>query len=134
MNIRVLFFGMVLGLLSISSAGLAQKNNKKEAQSPGWQKEWEQVDSLAGLGLPKSALEIVDRIYLSAKTSKDDPQFIKAVIYKIKLNSTFRDDFMVGTIHDLNAEILQAKEPLKQVLQSVLAEVCSKYYSKPLSL
>ena len=132
MNIRVLFFGMVLGLLSISSAGLAQKNNKKEAQSPGWQKEWEQVDSLAGLGLPKSALEIVDRIYLSAKTSKDDPQFIKAVIYKIKLNSTFRDDFMVGTIHDLNAEILQAKEPLKQVLQSVLAEVCSKYYSNNL--
>jgi hypothetical protein len=129
MNTRSLFFGLAFCLVLMSSVTQAQKNVKREAQTPGWQKEWKQVDSLSDIGLPKSALEIVDRIYTSAKSSKDDSQFIKAVIYKIKLNSSFREDFMAGTIRGLNDEIIRAKEPSKQILQSILAEVYSKYYA-----
>jgi hypothetical protein len=120
---------MITWLISVSSGLQAQKSVQKEDSPGGWQKEWKQVDSLAENGLPKSALEIVDRIHASAKSSGDNPRFIRAVIYKIKLNSTFREEFMTGTIHELDSEILQAREPMKQILQSILAEVLSKYYS-----
>jgi hypothetical protein len=112
----------------MSSVTLAQKITVKQSQIPGWQKEWKQVDSLSDIGLPKSAMVVVDRIYSASKSGKDLPQFIKAVIYKIKLNSYFRQDFLEGTIGDLEKEIKLSGEPSKQILQSILAEVYNKYY------
>ena len=128
MNIRVFVLGMALCLGLMSSVAMGQKIAKPAAASQGWEKEWKQVDSLSDIGLPKSAMEIVDRIYLASKSGKDLPQFIKAVIYKIKLNSYFREDFLIATIRDLELEVKQAQDPSKQILQSILAEVISKYY------
>ncbi len=128
MNTRSFFFGTALSFILLSPVAFAQKSINKGTHSPAWQKEWKQVDSLADQGLPKSAMEIVERIYGSSKSGKDIPQFIKAVIYKIRLNSFFREDFLVGTIHDLDNEIKTATEPSKQILQSISAEVYTKYY------
>ncbi|MCX6283992.1 MAG: MG2 domain-containing protein [Bacteroidetes bacterium] len=128
MNTRSFFFGTALCLILLSPLAIAQKSINKETHSPAWQKEWKQVDSLSDLGLPKSAMEIVERIYLSSKSGKDIPQFIKTVIYKIKLNSFFREDFLVTTLRDLDDEISKAPEPSKQILQSISAEVYTKYY------
>ncbi len=89
---------------------------------------WKQVDSLTGIGQPKSALAKVDLIYERAKKDNNEAELIKAILYKIRLNSDFREDFLIGTISDLQAEIKTAREPAKQILQSVLAEVYWKYY------
>jgi hypothetical protein len=89
---------------------------------------WQKVDSLSNLGLPKSALEVVETIYALAKKEKNDPQYIKSIIYKLKLQSEFREDFHTAAIADLNNEITKAQEPVKQLLQSILAEVYWKYY------
>jgi len=89
---------------------------------------WKQVDSLADLGQPKSALAIVDKIYAQAIAGKNDPQVVKAIIYRIRLNSEFQEDFMTRTIVGLQKEISVSSQPVKQVLQSILAEVYWKYY------
>ncbi|MFZ4522082.1 MAG: alpha-2-macroglobulin family protein [Bacteroidales bacterium] len=89
---------------------------------------WNQADSLANLGQPKSALEIVDKIYTLAKARKDEPQVVKAIIYRIRLNAEFRENFITGTITSLQKEIASSRQPVKQVLQSILAEVYWKYY------
>ena len=89
---------------------------------------WQKADSLANLGLPKSALEVVEKIYAMSKKDKNDPQFIKSIMYKLKLESAFQENFHTGAIADLNKEILSAQEPVKQILQSILAEVYWKYY------
>ena len=89
---------------------------------------WLQVDSLANLGQPQSALAMVSNIYTQAKTAKNDPQIIKAIIYRIRLNSDFQDNFLVSTIGSLQKEISASVPPAKQVLQSILAEVYWKYY------
>jgi len=128
MNTRSFFFGTALCFILLSPVTFAQKSINKGTPSPSWQKEWKQVDSLADQGLPKSAMEIVEKIYRSSKSGKDIPQFIKAVIYKIRLNSFFREDFLVGTIRDLDDEVKTAAGPSKQILQSISAEVYSKYY------
>jgi hypothetical protein len=89
---------------------------------------WKQVDSLTNLGQPKSALDLVNKIYLRAKTENNDPQVIKAVIYRIRLNSDFQENFLENTIAELHKEIPNSAQPAKQVFQSILAEVYWKYY------
>ena len=57
------------------------KSNNILKEQLNYEKEWEKVDSLIAKGLPKSALEIVDKIYLQAKLYKDAAQHVKTVIY-----------------------------------------------------
>jgi uncharacterized protein YfaS (alpha-2-macroglobulin family) len=89
---------------------------------------WKQVDSLANLNQPQSALAIVNKIYAQAKIDKNDPQLIKAIIYTIRLNSDFQENFLKQTILLLQKEISVAGQPSKQILQSILAEVYWKFY------
>jgi len=97
------------------------------AQDP-YEKEWRQVDSLAGIGLPKSALALVGQIYKRAEAEANTPQLIKSVLYRVKLVSDIEEDFIVKTIGDLNAEAAKATTPAKQILQSALGEIYWKYY------
>jgi len=90
--------------------------------------EWEKVDSLVNLGLPQSALEIVENIYAEAKEDHNSPQFIKAVLYKMRLISDFEEDFMEKIIADVNEEISQASFPDDAILNSIQAELYWRYY------
>jgi len=128
MNTLSILFGMISGCLLMSPVTMAQKNTPLALHSPLWQSEWKQVDSLSDVGLPKSAMTIVEKIYSASKSGNDLPQFTKAVLYKIKLNSFFREDFLAGTINDLENEVKHSQQPSKQILQSILAEVYAKYY------
>ncbi len=89
---------------------------------------WKKVDSLSNLGLPKSALEIVNTIYDQAKKEKNDPQYIKAFIYRLKLKADFMEDAVALSIREVNAEIKGSHEPARQILNSILAEMYQSYY------
>jgi uncharacterized protein YfaS (alpha-2-macroglobulin family) len=93
-----------------------------------FQKQWAEIDSLSELGQPKSALELVSKIYLSAKEQKDAPQFVKASLYRIKLKSDFEEDYMEKAIASLETEVDNTPSPLKQVIHSILAELYWGYY------
>jgi hypothetical protein len=90
--------------------------------------QWKKVDSLSNLGLPKSALVIVNKIYDQAKKEKNDPQYLKAFIYRLKLKADFREDALASSIRDVNAEIKGSHEPARQILNSILAEIYQSYY------
>jgi len=90
--------------------------------------DWETVDSLISVGLPKSALELVESIYDEAKAQNNAPQFIKASIYKLKLKADFEEEFIETTVADLKAEIEIAQSPTKQILHSILADIYWRYY------
>ena len=51
----------------------------------GYDKAWEKMDSLIAKGLSKSALDEVTDIYNKAKAENNAPQFVKAVMYKMRL-------------------------------------------------
>ncbi len=132
MNLRVFAGAMALAAGLLPAIVFGQNKPKPASAVNSREQEWKQVDSLSDIGLPKSALLIVERIYKDAKSKDDSPEWIKAVIYRIKLYSTFKEDFLVGTIHQLDQEISTAGEPVKQVLQSIQAEVYMKYYQNNL--
>ena len=93
-----------------------------------YEKTWEKVDSLVEKRLPKSALKIVEEIYEKAKKENNSPQFIKAVLYRMSLQSDFQEDFLVETIIDIKDEIEKSGEPEKQIFHSMLAEIYWNYF------
>jgi len=93
-----------------------------------YDKLWAKADSLVGKGLTTSALDQVQIIYTKAQTEKNAPQFIKAIIYRIKLESNIKEDFYVSTINDLEREVKTSVYPMKPILYSVLAEMYWRYY------
>lgn len=144
MKIRLLFpFPVImLMMIAISVTGQPKKAQHKQIVKPVKSTTspftispshhftilWKQADSLSNLGQPKSALDIVDKIYAEARAGKMDAQLIKAVIYRIRLNADFQEDFLTTTISGLQKEISAASQPSQQILQSILAEVYRKYY------
>jgi uncharacterized protein YfaS (alpha-2-macroglobulin family) len=88
------------------------------------------IDSLAGVGLPKSALKEVDKLEKLARANNNTPQQIRAVIYRITFLSYLEEDAYPAIISRLKLDVEQAKYPAKPVLQSLLAEMFWKYYEQ----
>jgi len=107
-----------------------RKNSKivKINFSDDYDKDWKLTDSLINMGLPKSALEIVNKIYDKAKSENNAPNFVKAIMYKIKLQDQTREEAFVAGINDLKSEMEKSYFPVKPVLQSMLAEMYWSYY------
>jgi len=88
------------------------------------------IDSLAGIGLPKSALKEVDELEKLARLNKNTPQQVKAVIYRMTFQSYLEEDAYPAIISRLKKDVREAKYPAKPVLQSLLAEMYWKYYDQ----
>jgi len=93
-----------------------------------YKKDWQKVDSLVNAGLPKSAIELVETIYEKALKEVNHPQFIKSLIYKIKLRADFQEEFMETSIADIENVIRQSEAPVKQILHSIEADLYWRYY------
>ncbi|MCX6244602.1 MAG: MG2 domain-containing protein [Bacteroidetes bacterium] len=113
----------------LNSSATQQLTNSPVHQFTSYDRDWKKVDSLSNLGLPKSALEIVDNIYLKAKNENNAPQYIKSIIYRLKLKADFRENPQVASINDVRNELRgTAREPVAQILSSILAELYWNYY------
>ena len=93
-----------------------------------YESEWKQVDSLARLGQPQSALKILDKIYLETRDQNNAPQFLKAAMYGMAIRSGFEEDYLKKAITSTEAGIATARPPVQNILQSVLAELYWNYY------
>ncbi|MCB0823357.1 MAG: hypothetical protein KDC09_11715 [Bacteroidales bacterium] len=132
---KILYTGaVIIAALLISSFSLLNNapvfNSIPEPAAPGddFQKEWKAVDSLISLGLPKSALEITEKIYKQALATENHPQYIKSLLYKMRLNADFQEDFLVKIVEELQGEIKKSEPPVKEILYSIQAEIYWRYY------
>ncbi|MBN1948146.1 MAG: hypothetical protein JW784_00220 [Candidatus Cloacimonetes bacterium] len=91
---------------------------------------WQQVEQAESKGLPQTALEKVDQILYRSKQNQDGPQYVKAVIYRIKLVAEREDDSDLEIFSFLEKEIEDAVFPVKQILHSLLAETYWQYYQQ----
>jgi uncharacterized protein YfaS (alpha-2-macroglobulin family) len=89
---------------------------------------WQQVDSLSNLGQSQSVLDIVTRIYDQTKASNQADQFVKASIYRMKLEADFQEDYFEKAIERTQLEVQSAKTPVKQILHSMVADLYWQYY------
>ena len=110
-------FIILISLLSLNS--MSQNS---------FSREWEQVDSLSHLGQSQTALDLVIRIYDQTKVANQSDQFVKASLYRMKLEGDFKEDYYENTIERTELEIQSAKAPVKQILHSIVAELYWQYY------
>lgn len=89
---------------------------------------WNEVTKALSEGLPKTASEKVNVIYEKAKLENDQGQLAKALIHQMSIVNEYQEDYMVKTLERIDQEIQTAKEPYKQLLFSMKAQVLWMYY------
>ncbi len=120
---------VVTSVLSIGFDDIFKSNDTYRTTKGGkYEKEWAQVDSLDRLGLPKSALQIVDIIYKKADAENNFDQIIKATLYRMKYVNMVEEDAFETIIQNLEQEAKIAKFPNNAMLHSILAEMYWIYY------
>ena len=87
---------------------------------------WKSVETFQQKGLPKSALEVVNRIYTQAKAEKAEAQQVKALVYQSQLTQQTSEGAWQKNISLFEKEAASATEPVKQILYSITADL---YYS-----
>ncbi|MEO6830991.1 MAG: alpha-2-macroglobulin family protein [Chitinophagaceae bacterium] len=114
-------------LLFLSFNALAQPHMK--FNSP-YDAQWKKTDSLMNQSLPKSARDIVEKIYQDAQAKNIPVQMLKAQIYFMRLNT--RDNEAADSLNIARAEseIQKTPFPLKAVWQSIAAELYWDYYQQ----
>ena len=91
---------------------------------------WTQVEKFELQNLPKSALKIVDKIYVKATSEKNDEQIVKSLFYKSKFALTLEENAQLKIINDFKKEIKKSSFPTKNVLENVLANLYWQYFNQ----
>lgn len=85
--------------------------------------EWKKVEDFNNKGLPKSALDEVQKIYALATKDKNEPQVLKSLISRIRLQEYSSDDADTKNIKEIEEEIIGRTGVSKSILYSLLAEM-----------
>ncbi len=122
----------------IGESNISEEKPREEIQSniqsinysfnDDYKEMWKQVDSLQKIGLYKSALNVVQVIFIDARKAKNSPQVVKAVIHKMKYNSYLKEDDFVVAMNELNSLTNETSFPLKQIIHTVIADTYWNYY------
>src|SRR5687768_1077769 len=112
MNSRKLLLIVFLAVTGISlamefTAPLIKSGITPPSPPDNYGKQWQKIDSLENKGLPKSALEIVNKIYAQAKAEKNAAQFIKAIIHRMKFEQYIEEYSLEKALNKLNEEVKQ---------------------------
>ncbi|MEQ8706226.1 MAG: alpha-2-macroglobulin family protein [Phaeodactylibacter sp.] len=100
--------------------------DKMEYSSP-YADAWATIDSLEQEGLPKSALEATQALYLRAKEDGQAAERVRALIYRNKYQSQLEEEGLVKAIANMQLEADAASFPVKSVLHSLLGELYKRY-------
>ncbi len=95
-----------------------------------YNKLWEKVKTYQKNGRPKSALKVVNEIFKIAKIEQNNPQELKALIYKVSLKSTFEEDYMLQSATRFEKLIPTAEIPQKQIISSLAAQLYQAWFSQ----
>jgi uncharacterized protein YfaS (alpha-2-macroglobulin family) len=116
--------------LSVFFILIALAASAQNRPQPDYARDWKRADSLAAKGLPKSALDIANRIYKEAKAAQNYPQVAKASMYRMIFRNHSDEDAYVQLVQSLQTDIAETPEPARSVLQSVLADTYWQYFQQ----
>ena len=129
-TVALLFVATALISLGFFSNTFTKNNDTLLSFNKGdsYEKLWKRVDSCENKGLTESALKIITGIYDKAKIENNAPQFVKAILHRMKFESYKEEFSLEKSIFKLRDEANSAKFPIKPVLQSILADAFNQYF------
>jgi hypothetical protein len=113
-------------LLTIAPPDSSAQGSGKSGQ---YDKLWSEADAHMETGMPQSALKIVEEIYADAIQKENSPEVIRAIIYRISINSSYQEDITGRSLEEAKKELALAKDPaVRALLESMIAEIYLAYY------
>ena len=119
---------VMANVVFVSDKGLNSQSDIKINGS--YTKMWQQADSLEAIGLPKSAVEVVDKIYGKAKKENNVDHLIRALVYQLKYLSYFEEDAAFLMVDRMKREISRTGFPASAVMHSMLAELYQRIFEQ----
>ncbi|MFD0834205.1 MG2 domain-containing protein [Mariniflexile aquimaris] len=105
-------------------------SNFSFGQNSNYETLWKSVEKHEMEGLPKSALNVVEQIYVLAKKDKNHVQLIKTMFFKSKFALVLEEDAQLNIINDFKREIEQNTFPTKNILENILANLYWQYFNQ----
>lgn len=118
---RIVYLLVIIAGVTLLAAPVSQSSADK--------KTWLRIDSLEAEGLYRSALSLVEQVYLKARQQADPENEIKALIYRLKYTQELEEDGQVAAIRILEKELPDDRLVQGSIKYSMLAELYYRYYS-----
>ncbi|GAA4006258.1 alpha-2-macroglobulin family protein [Hymenobacter fastidiosus] len=93
-------------------------------------KKWQQVDALLKKNQTTSAAKLVDELYRAARQRQDTPEYLRALLYKLRLLEAREEEADVKAIALVEADLKTAQFPARPILHSLLAQLYANYYQQ----
>ncbi|MBG8552765.1 alpha-2-macroglobulin family protein [Hymenobacter guriensis] len=93
-------------------------------------KKWQQVDALLAKNQTTSAARLVDELYRAARQRQDTPEYLRALLYKLRLLEAKEEEADVKAIALLEADLKTAQFPARPILHSLLGQLYVTYYQE----
>ena len=117
MNIKLVGVFMLLCLVSIP---------RMQAQS--FDELWKQVEQAEKNNLPRTLVDLTDKIYRKAEKKKDSPQMLKAYMWRMKYRETIAPDSFYINLQGLEQWVQQTKVSIdRAILHSLIAGIYADY-------
>jgi hypothetical protein len=91
---------------------------------------WKKIDALLQKDQTTTAAPLVEAIYQQAKKTGDNPAYVRALLYKIRLLNAKQDDADEKAISLLEKELPTATFPARPILHSLLAGLYTNYLNE----
>ncbi|SHI63983.1 MG2 domain-containing protein [Hymenobacter daecheongensis DSM 21074] len=122
------FLLSLLALLMLFSTGSSQSS----PPNPGGPdpRKWKQIDALLKKNQTASAGKLVEEIYLAARQQQDAPEYLRAVLYKLRLLQAKEEEADEKAIGLLETDLKTARFPARPILHSLLGQLYARYYQQ----
>ena len=91
-------------------------------------KKWRQIDALLKKDQTTSAAKLVEEIYQQARRRQDTPEYLRALLYKLRILDEKEEDADIKAIRLLEKDLRTAQFPARPILHSLLAQLYATYY------
>ena len=116
-----------------SSTSALEKQLRKEftfdCNGNYYEEMWKKIDSLEQKGMTREALDLTEKIFAQSKQENNGNQNVKSLIYIMKYKQVIEENSDSLNMLRIEKEVKEAKTPIKQILQSIQAEMYLQYYN-----
>ncbi|MCB2375998.1 hypothetical protein LGH70_00280 [Hymenobacter sp. BT635] len=93
-------------------------------------RKWKQIDALLAKNQTASAATLVEELYRQARQQQDTPEYLRALLYKLRLLEAKEEEADEKAIALLEADLKVARFPARPVLHSLLGQLYAAYYQQ----
>lgn len=122
---KILRTSICLSLLFFTHSGFVKPEPPKS-----YELLWKEIESLSEQGLPKSALEVLNIVHQKSVAEKNNPQLLKATLYRFSVMQSFEENHLLKAIDYAKKQLPLLQSPAKEILHSILAELYWLYYQQ----